>query len=54
MYSLLLKEKRMIRKIAAAVLVALWLWTLTGCNTVHGLGQDIQSGGRAIERSSGK
>lgn len=25
---------------------------LTGCNTVEGAGQDLQSGGRAIERSA--
>jgi predicted small secreted protein len=41
----------MIRKIAlAALCVAL----LAGCNTVKGLGKDIQSGGQAIEKSSGK
>ncbi|MFC2588818.1 MAG: entericidin A/B family lipoprotein [Ottowia sp.] len=33
----------------AALLAAL---TLTGCNTVHGLGQDVQAGGRAIERAA--
>nr|WP_209988830.1 entericidin A/B family lipoprotein [Azospirillum picis] len=25
---------------------------LTGCNTVEGVGQDVQSGGRAIERTA--
>lgn len=25
---------------------------LTGCNTVEGAGQDLQSGGRAIERTA--
>ncbi len=44
----------MIRKIAVALMLVMWAWTLTSCNTVHGLGQDVQSGGRAIERSSGK
>ncbi|AWB06380.1 entericidin [Azospirillum humicireducens] len=24
---------------------------LTGCNTVEGAGQDVQAGGRAIERT---
>ena len=33
----------------AALLVAL---TLTDCNTVHGLGQDIQAGGRTIEHAA--
>lgn len=27
---------------------------LAGCNTVHGMGQDIQSAGQAIERASNK
>ncbi|HYG85134.1 MAG TPA: entericidin A/B family lipoprotein [Azospirillum sp.] len=25
---------------------------LSGCNTLEGMGQDVQSGGRAIERSA--
>jgi predicted small secreted protein len=32
----------------------LLMMTLAGCNTVHGVGKDIESAGRAIERSSGK
>jgi predicted small secreted protein len=47
------KKREMIRKIAAAVLL-MCMWTLSGCHTVHGVGQDIESGGRAIERSSGE
>ncbi len=49
-----MKEKKMLQKITAAALLILGLWALTGCNTVHGLGEDIQSGGRAISKSSGK
>ena len=26
---------------------------ITGCNTVRGVGEDVQGGGRAIERSAG-
>ncbi len=45
----------MIRKMAAAVVMFLFcLSALSGCNTVHGLGKDIESGGKAIEKSSGK
>ena len=33
----------------AALLAAL---TLAGCNTVHDLGQDVQAGGRTIERAA--
>ncbi|MDD2335483.1 MAG: entericidin A/B family lipoprotein [Geobacteraceae bacterium] len=46
----------MIRKIAAVAAVALFvcMWLLSGCHTVKGVGEDIQSGGKAIERSSGE
>ena len=44
----------MIRKIGAAVMFLVCIWTLSGCHTVHGVGEDIESGGRAIERSSGQ
>ena len=43
------------RQIAAAVIVILaCMWTLSGCHTVKGVGEDFQSGGKAIERSSGR
>jgi predicted small secreted protein len=45
------QEDVMIRRIALAVLCVAFL---AGCNTVKGLGKDIESGGQAIERSSGK
>ncbi len=35
------------------VLIALSIAILAGCNTVKGVGKDIESGGKAIERSSG-
>ncbi|MBI5675084.1 MAG: entericidin A/B family lipoprotein [Nitrospirae bacterium] len=44
----------MIRKIIAAVVLLICVWTLTACHTVKGVGQDIQEGGEAIEESSGK
>lgn len=44
----------MIRKIAAAAVLLMCMCTLSGCHTVHGVGQDIEGGGRAIERSSEK
>ncbi len=44
----------MVRKIAMAFLLALLATVLAGCNTVKGVGKDIESGGKAIERSSGK
>ena len=35
----------------AALLAAL---SLAGCNTVQGIGQDVQAGGRAIERAGSR
>ncbi len=42
------------KKVALSVLVVLCITALAGCNTVKGVGKDIESGGKAIERSSGK
>lgn len=30
----------------------LWILLLTGCNTMEGMGRDIQGGGRAVEDSA--
>jgi len=48
------KEKEMKRKIAAAIVLLVCVWTLSGCHTVKGVGQDVKSAGDAIEESSGK
>jgi entericidin B len=49
------KEKNMKRKIAAAVVIIMAsMWTLAGCHTMKGVGEDVQSGGKAIENSSGR
>jgi predicted small secreted protein len=42
----------MMKPVIAAVIVA--MLTLAGCNTVQGLGQDIQKAGGAIERAGSK
>ena len=44
----------MTRKIALTVVLFMCVLMLSGCHTVKGVGEDVQSGGRAIERSSGK
>jgi entericidin B len=44
----------MTRQIAVTVLMTICMTILVGCNTVKGVGKDIESGGKAIERSSGK
>jgi len=48
------KEREMMRKIAIAVVFLMCMWMLSACNTVHGIGKDVERGGEAIERSSGK
>lgn len=43
------------RHIAAALLVLMAsMFTLSACHTVKGVGEDVQSGGKAIERGSGR
>jgi predicted small secreted protein len=41
-------------KIQTTALLLLSMWVLSGCNTLHGFGQDMEEGGRAIERSADK
>ncbi len=31
---------------------SLTCFSLTGCNTIHGMGQDIEKGGEAIKKST--
>jgi predicted small secreted protein len=39
-------------KTITSLLIALSLLALTGCNTVRGIGQDIEKAGSAIEKSA--
>ena len=39
-------------KKTAALYLALLAFTLSGCNTVHGIGQDVQGAGNAISRAA--
>ncbi len=39
-------------RVISWVLVSLAVLGLSGCNTVQGLGEDIQKGGKAIEKSA--
>jgi len=41
-------------KTIAAVLAATFMFALAGCNTVQGLGQDIQRGGQVLEGAAKK
>ncbi len=39
-------------KMTAGILFALLVVTLTGCNTMRGLGQDVERAGEAIQRKA--
>jgi predicted small secreted protein len=41
-------------KTLASLIVASFLLTLTGCNTVKGMGQDLQKAGEKIEGAAKK
>ena len=40
------------RYVLAVIAAALLATSVTACNTVEGAGQDMQSGGKAIERKA--
>lgn len=41
-------------KMIAALVAAAVLGMVAGCNTMEGVGQDVQAGGRAVERAADK
>ncbi|HET9663751.1 MAG TPA: entericidin A/B family lipoprotein [Burkholderiales bacterium] len=41
------------KKLAAAILAA-WAVVLAGCNTMEGLGKDMEKAGEAIQRKANK
>jgi len=41
-----------VRQIALASFVLTFAALLAGCNTIEGAGQDVQAGGRAVERAA--
>lgn len=40
------------KKVVVAVLVAAFAFLSTACNTMQGIGKDIERGGQAIERAA--
>ncbi len=34
------------------IVLAIYVFVLAGCNTIHGVGQDIEKGGEAIKKST--
>ncbi|HEY6043834.1 MAG TPA: entericidin A/B family lipoprotein [Nitrosospira sp.] len=39
-------------KMLSAIIALIAVFQLSGCNTVGGMGKDIQKGGQAIEKST--
>jgi predicted small secreted protein len=37
------------KRVASAIVLALFAVTMTGCNTVQGVGKDVQKAGEKIE-----
>jgi predicted small secreted protein len=44
----------MTRKLAMWCILIACCLIYFGCNTIHGVGEDIEQGGKAIENASGK
>jgi predicted small secreted protein len=44
----------MTKKLILAVLSIICLTVLTGCHTIHGVGQDIESAGESIQKATDK
>jgi predicted small secreted protein len=44
----------MVKKIVLAALFIIYLTALTGCHTLHGVGQDIESAGESIQKATDK
>ena len=40
------------KKLIPILLVIASLLSLSGCNTIHGIGKDIERGGQAIEKAA--
>lgn len=42
------------KRISIAVLALMALWAMSACNTVQGMGKDLEKGGQAIERAANR
>ena len=42
----------MAKKFVLAVLITICITALTGCHTLHGAGQDIESAGESIQKAT--
>ncbi len=44
----------MVKRVFFVVVVFAAVAVLSGCHTVHGMGQDLESAGHSIEKAAGK
>jgi predicted small secreted protein len=44
----------MVKKTILTVLIIVCLTAVTGCHTIHGVGQDIESAGESIQKATDK
>jgi len=44
----------MMHKLAALAALVGLVFGIGGCNTIQGIGQDVQAGGRAVEKAAKK
>lgn len=44
----------MVKKLAVLVMIVVFTAILSGCNTFHGMGKDIESLGQTIKKSADK
>lgn len=47
-----MKNRRFLSTIIISMLFTYAILFLNGCNTVHGFGQDVQQGGKEIQKAS--
>jgi predicted small secreted protein len=45
-------ESKRMKKFCVAVLLFAVMLSLSGCNTIRGIGQDIERGGQAIKKAA--
>ena len=49
-----LREEKMMNRLLLVALAIVTAWSLAACNTMRGVGKDIEKGGQAIEKAASK
>jgi predicted small secreted protein len=48
------KDAHMLKNLVVTVLLAICILTLTACNTLRGMGKDIEKAGESIQKAADK